>query len=30
MELVFEKTQRDQCVHIEQISHGRFDRMSST
>jgi hypothetical protein len=30
MELVFEKTQRDQCVYIEQISHGRFDRMSST
>ena len=30
MELVFEKTQRDQRVYIKQISHGRFDRMSST
>jgi hypothetical protein len=30
MELVFEKPQRDQCVYIKQISHGRFDRMSST
>jgi hypothetical protein len=28
MELVFEKPQRDQCVYIKQISHGRFDRMS--
>jgi len=30
MELVFEKPQGNQCVHIKQISHGRFDRMSAT
>ena len=30
MELVFEEPQRNQCVHIQQISHGRLDRMSST
>jgi hypothetical protein len=30
MKFVFEKTQRDQCIHIEKISHGRFDRISST
>ncbi len=30
MKLVFEKAQRDQCVYIKQISHGRFDKISST
>lgn len=30
MELVFEKAQCDERVYIEQISHGRFERMSST
>jgi hypothetical protein len=30
VKLVFEKPQRDQRVHLEEISPGWFDRISST
>jgi len=30
MEFVMNESQSDQCIHIEQIDHGKFARISST